>query len=81
MGLAQGPWSMWGKRSRETLSNASARAEQGVTWVRYSTAMRSSQKGSGIEAFLPTEILCLFLCGVPPLRISCSRRPHERLLA
>ena len=32
-----------------------------------------SQSGSGIESYLPKEILCLFLCGVPPLRISCYK--------
>jgi hypothetical protein len=41
--------------------------------------MRYIQSGSGIESFLPKEILCLFLCGVPPLRISCYKydaTPH-----
>src|SRR5215467_5882671 len=58
-------------RSWETLSNASAMAEQVVTLVKYSKAMRYIHSGSGIESHLPSESLCLFLCGVPPLRISC----------
>src|SRR3954466_10958842 len=68
----QVPCSMRGKRSWETLSNASAIAEQVVTLVKYSNAMRYIQSGSGIESYLPKEILCLFLCRVPPLRISCT---------
>src|SRR3954467_12322329 len=68
----QGPCSMRVKRSWETLSNASAIAEQVVTLVKYSNAMRYIQSGSGIESYLPKEILCLFLCRVPPLRISCQ---------
>src|SRR5215831_3536831 len=67
----QVPCSMRVKRSWETLSNASALAEQVVTLLKYSNAMRYIQSGSGIESSLPQEILCLFLCGVPPLRISC----------
>src|ERR671936_254795 len=67
----QVPWSMRVKRSWETLSNASAIAEQVVTLVKYSNAMRDIQSGSGIESYLPKEILCLFLCGIPLLRISC----------
>src|SRR5215467_7555616 len=69
----QVPCSMRVKRSWETLSNASALAEQVVTLLKYSNAMRYIQSGSGIESSLPQEILCLFLCGVPPLRISCTK--------
>src|SRR5262245_23387911 len=76
----QVPWSMRVKRSWETLSNASAIAEQVVTLVKYSNAMRYIQSGSGIESFLPKEILCLFLCGVPPLRISCQGGCSQRSL-
>src|SRR6516164_87566 len=65
------PWSIRVKRSWETLSNASARAEQGVTLLKYSNAMRYIHSGSGRESYLPKEILCLFLCGLPPRRISC----------
>src|SRR6516164_3855970 len=66
------PWSIRVKRSWETLSNASARAEQGVTLLKYSNAMRYIHSGSGRESYLPKEILCLFLCGLPPRRISCK---------
>jgi hypothetical protein len=59
------PWSMRVKRSWDTLSNASAMAEHVVRWVKYSKAMRYIQRGSGIESFLPKEILCLFLCAFP----------------
>src|SRR4051794_24330515 len=62
----QVPCSMRVKRSWETLSNASAIAEQVVTLVKYSNAMRYIQSGSGIESYLPKEILCLFLACVPP---------------
>src|SRR6516164_4069316 len=58
-------------RSWETLSNASAIAEQVVTLVKYSNAMRYIHSGSGIESHLPSESLCLFLCGGPRLRIYC----------
>src|SRR5215467_6077002 len=68
----QVPWSMRVKRSWETLSNASAMAEQVVMLVKYSNAMRYIHSGSGIESHLPSESLCLFLCGLPPLRIFCS---------
>src|SRR5262249_51461018 len=67
------PWSIRVKRSWETLSNASAIAEQVVTLLKYSNAMRYIHSGSGIESYLPKEILCLFLCGLPPLRISCCK--------
>src|SRR4051794_28836468 len=70
----QVPCSMRVKRSWEALSNASAIAEQVVTLVKYSNAMRYIQSGSGIESYLPKEILCLFLCRVPPLRISCCQQ-------
>src|SRR6516165_2906244 len=60
------------KRSWETLSHASAMAEQVVTLVKYSNAMRDIHSGSGIESHLPSESLCLCLCGIPPLRISCN---------
>src|SRR5215468_8844467 len=74
------PWSLRVKRSWETLSNASAIAEQVVTLLKYSNAMRYIHSGSGIESYLPKEILCLFLCGLPPLRISCNFcTPHESL--
>src|SRR3954465_5725706 len=73
----QVPCSMRVKRSWETLSNASAIAEQVVMLVKYSNAMRYIQRGSGIESYLPKEILCLFLCRVPPLRISCCYKPAE----
>src|SRR5215831_6663442 len=69
----QVPWSMRVKRSWETLSNASAMAEHVVILVKYSNAMRYIQSGSGIESFLPKEILCLFLCGFPLLRNFCSK--------
>src|SRR5215467_1155799 len=68
------PWSMRVKRSWETLSNASAMAEQLVTLVKYSNAMRYIHNGSGIESHLPSESLCLFLCGIPGLRIICPSR-------
>src|SRR6516162_7965884 len=59
------------KRSWETLSNVSAMAAQVVTLVKYSNAMRSIHNGSGIESHLPSESLCIFLCGLPVARISC----------
>src|SRR5215217_2280550 len=68
-------WSMRGKRSWETLSNASAMAEQLVKLVKYSNAMRYIHNGSGIESHLPSESLCLFLCGIPGLRIICYQHP------
>src|SRR3954471_19527800 len=67
-------WSMRGKRSWETLSNASAMAEQLVKLVKYSNAMRYIHNGSGIESHLPSESLCLFLCGIPGLRIICYQK-------
>src|SRR5215471_3615388 len=67
----QGPWSMRVNRSWETLSNASAMAEHVVRLVKYSNAMRYIHSGSGIDAHLPSESLCLFLCGLPVTRISC----------
>src|SRR5215468_4732942 len=67
----QGPWSMRVQRSWETLSNASAMAEHVVRLVKYSNAMRYIHSGSGIDAHLPSESLCLFLCGLPVTRISC----------
>src|SRR5215469_9117192 len=70
----QVPWSMRVNRSWETLSNASAMAEHGVRLVKYSKAMRYIHSGSGIESHLPSESLCLFLCGLPVARISCTRR-------
>src|SRR5262252_9264030 len=77
----QGPWSMRVKRSWETLSNASAMAEHVVRLVKYSNAMRYIHSGSGIDAHLPSESLCLFLCGLPVTRISCYKvaRPHMSL--
>src|SRR4029079_13769778 len=39
--------------------------------VKYSNAMRYIQSGSGIESHLPSESLCLFLCGFPCLRNFC----------
>src|SRR5215467_12148661 len=65
------PWSMRVKRSWETLSNASDMAEHVVRLVKYSNAMRYIHSGSGIDAHLPSESLCLFLCGLPVTRISC----------
>src|SRR5215813_10677752 len=65
-------WSMRVKRSWETLSHASAMAEQVVMLVKYSNAMRYTHSGSGIESHLPSESLCLFLCGLPVVRIFCS---------
>src|SRR5262245_48883753 len=67
----QVPWSIRVKRSWETLSNASAMAEQVVMLVKYSKAMRYIHSGSGIESHLPSESLCLFLCGLPVTRILC----------
>src|SRR6516165_2486021 len=67
----QVPWSMRVNRSWETLSNASAMAEHVVRLVKYSNAMRYIHSGSGIESHLPSESLCLFLCGGPRLRIYC----------
>src|SRR5262245_59136746 len=67
----QVPWSIRVKRSWETLSNASAMAEQVVMLVKYSKAMRYIQSGSGIDFHLPSERLCLFLCGLPAARILC----------
>src|SRR5262245_33829263 len=67
----QVPWRMRGKRSWETLSNASAMAEQVVMLVKYSNAIRYIHSGSGIDAHLPSESLCLFLCGLPVVRIFC----------
>src|SRR5262249_27521124 len=72
----QVPWSMRVKRSWETLSNASAMAEQVVMLVKYSNAMRYIHSGSGIESHLPSESLCLFLCGLPVVRIFCSSQIH-----
>src|SRR5262249_43191506 len=66
----QVPWSMRVNRSWETLSNASAMAKHGVRLVKYSTAMRYIHSGSGIDAHLPSESLCLFLCRLPVARIS-----------
>src|SRR5215211_6991450 len=68
----QVPWSIRVKRSWETLSNASAMAEQVVMLVKYSKAMRYSHNGSGIDFHLPSESLCLFLCGLPVARILCE---------
>jgi hypothetical protein len=42
-----------------------------VTLVKYSNAMRYIHHGSGRESHLPSESLCLFLCGLPVARISC----------
>jgi hypothetical protein len=39
--------------------------------VKYSKAMRYIHSGSGIESHLPSERLCLFLCGLPVTRILC----------
>jgi hypothetical protein len=39
--------------------------------------MRYIQSGSGIESFLPKEILCLFLCGFPRLRNFCYKKRTE----
>src|SRR5262250_1237987 len=47
-------------------------AEHVVRRVKYSNAMRYIQSGSGIESFLPKEILCLFFCGFPRLRDFCQ---------
>src|SRR5262245_24944963 len=69
----QVPWSIRVKRSWETLSNASAMAEQVVMLVKYSKAMRYIHTGSGIESHLPSESLCLFLCGLPVARIYCYK--------
>src|SRR5262252_1646318 len=74
----QGPWSMRVKRSWETLSNASAMAEHVVRLVKYSNAMRYIHSGSGIDAHLPSESLCLFLCGLPVTRISCCQSAPGR---
>src|SRR5215470_10641728 len=65
------PCSMRVNRSWETLSNASAMAEQLVKLVKYSNAMRYIHNGSGIDAHLPSESLCLFLCRLPVVRIYC----------
>ena len=70
--------SMRVKRSWDTLSNASAMAEHVVILVKYSKAMRYIQSGSGIESFLPKEILCLFLCSFPRLRNFCQRNITPR---
>src|SRR5215471_13803798 len=67
------PCSMRVNRSWETLSNASAMAEQLVKLVKYSNAMRYIHNGSGIDAHLPSESLCLFLCRLPVVRIYCYR--------
>src|SRR5262249_22817096 len=67
----QVPWSIRVKRSWETLSNASAMAEQGVMLVKYSKAMRYIHSGSGIESHLPSESLCLFLWGLQVTRTLC----------
>src|SRR5262245_2782333 len=72
----QVPWSIRVKRSWETPSNASAMAEQVVMLVKYSKAMRYIQSGSGIESHLPSESLCLFLCGLPVTRILCLGLLH-----
>src|SRR5262245_6573505 len=73
----QGPWSIRVSRSWETLSNASAMAEQLVMLVKYSKAIRYIHSGSGIDAHLPSESLCLFLYGFPGLRNFC----HKALVA
>src|SRR5262250_2657473 len=53
-------------------------AEHVVRRVKYSNAMSYIQSGSGIESFLPKEILCLFLCGFPRLRNFCNNWFYRR---
>jgi hypothetical protein len=63
-------------RSWDMLSNALAMAVQVVMLVKYSKALRYIHSGSGIESHLPSESLCLFLCGLPCLRNSCEVQAH-----
>jgi hypothetical protein len=65
------PWSRRVRRAWETLSSASAIAEQVVTWGTYRKAMRSIPRDSSLESHLSSEILCLFLCWFPRLCTFC----------